>query len=383
MTALSAFTFEIDEPENAVQELIEQIGLHNLKSHSLGIINCSPAFVETGVVKAISAALPFEVTGCTTAGTASSGELGELMLSLLVLTSDNVDFSTGVTEPLTGELDSPIEAAWRKATAGKPEKPAMILAFGPFLKSVGGEAIVESINRISGRLPVFGTLAIDSTSDATDVATFLNGEAYPDALTFALLYGDIHPSFYMASIPDDKIQKQKGIITKSKDNILMEVNDTLLLTYVKGLGLKQEDDLWDRASFPFIIDYNDGTKPVARSIYNITTDGYAACGGFMPENSTIALGSLDFSDVLRTTSETVNTIMEEKEGSCLIMFACLYRFMMLGANTTAEMEKIQEEISGKRVYQFCYSGGEICPVYTEAGTTVNRFHNCTFIVCRL
>lgn len=383
LQAMSAFTFEIDDPDTAVAEITRQIDLKKLRAHSLGILTCSPAFIETGVVQAISEALPFDSIGCTTAGTAVAASLGELMLSLVVLTSDDLDFSIGCTESLENEQEAPIAAAWQEAVKGKDGKPAMMLVFAPFIINVGGEVFVETLSRINGGLPVFGTLAVDSTPQAVESKTFFKGKDSQTAMSFALLYGDVHPSFYVASIPDDKIQKQRGIITRSSGNILMEINNTPLIDYLKSLGLRQNGGTWESVTFPFIVDYNDGTKPVARSIYAITGEGYAVCGGFMPENATVSMGSLDFTDVIRSTSETVNTIMEQKQGSCLIMFACLYRFLMLGANTTAEMEAIQDVAAGKQEYQFSYSGGEMCPVYTGEGTTVNRFHNCTFIACRL
>ena len=72
--------------------------------------------------------------------------------------------------------------------------------------------------------------------------------------------------------------------------------------------------------------------------------------------------------------------------AALLLQAILLQFgglLVLGANTTAEMEKIREAAGSERGYQFCYSGGEICPVYTESGELINRFHNCSLIACLL
>ena len=57
------------------------------------------------------------------------------------------------------------------------------------------------------------------------------------------------------------------------------------------------------------------------------------------------------------------------------------RSVTLGIDQRAEGEKVRELIDGKMVYQLCYSGGEICPVYDENGKTTNRFHNFSFVVC--
>jgi hypothetical protein len=34
-------------------------------------------------------------------------------------------------------------------------------------------------------------------------------------------------------------------------------------------------------------------------------------------------------------------------------------------------------------FLFAYAGGEICPLYTQNGRLVNRFHNMTAIGCAL
>jgi hypothetical protein len=382
--SLTAFTFEIDNPDAAVAEILKQIDLSKLCKNSLGILTCYTEFLDTGVAGAVCKAMPFDVIGCTTAGSAVAGNFGDMMLSLMVMTSDDVFFTTGISGDLSAEQDAPIEAAYRKAAAAAPGNPAMILAFAPFIFNVGGEAIVESINKASGGILLFGALAIEATSDFNENQTIFNGTNSKVRLSFALLYGNIHPSFFIASIAEEKIQKQKGIITKSKGNILMEVNNMPVPAYLKSLGLREEIGSWETASFPFVLDYNDGTKPLGRSIYLITEDGCAACGGYMPENAAISLGAIDYADVLRTTGEAIQKILKNrKEASCLLMFACLTRYLVLGANTTAEMEKVRKLIAGAVDYQFAYAGGEICPVYTESGDTVNRFHNCTFIACLL
>jgi hypothetical protein len=138
----------------------------------------------------------------------------------------------------------------------------------------------------------------------------------------------IHLSL-LAPFPREKIKKQKAIITKAEGNILMELNDMPLSRYLEHSGLM---DAWvATVSFPLVIDYNDGTKPVLLS-------------------------------------------------SC---FSCLTRYPVLGMDTSAELEQVGPSIHNS-TYQFCYSGGEICPVYVEKNKgLVNRFHNCTLIACVL
>jgi len=376
----TAQTFEIDDTAAAADEILRQIDSAALLANSVGIISCFTDFVDSGAAKAVCEALPFDVIGITTTASAVPEDYGELMLSLLVLTSDDVEFRAGRTGSLMDDLDGPIEKAYKEAGEGKPEKPALMLTFAPFINTVGGEAIVDSINKVTGNIQLYGTFTTDSTSDFHLNQTIYRGEAFRDAVTFALLYGDIHPSYCVAAVPEEKIQKQKGIITKSKGNLLMEVNDMKVTDYLNSLGFDRSGGAWSTLFFPFVINYNDGTKPLVRSIYTITPEGYAACGGHMPEGSTLAIAGIDYADVIRTAKEALEGI-RSKKGDCLLLVACCTRYMVLGANSTAELKTVQDILGDSIGYQFSYSGGEICPVYTESGEPVNRFHNCTFTAC--
>ncbi|MDR1074048.1 MAG: FIST C-terminal domain-containing protein [Treponema sp.] len=385
MKTMTAFTFEIDDPDAAAAEILEQIDSTELRKNSLGILTCYTEFIDSGAVRAICAALPFDVIGMTTAGMAAPAAAGEMVLGLLVLTGDDVDFIAGAVELPGKDIDGPIYKAYGETCAKRPGQPVMAFAFAPYINDLGGEAVAVSLDKASGGIPIFGSLAIDSSADFSLNRSVYNGEDYKNTLAFALLYGNLRPSFFVTSFAEDKIQKQRGVVTKSKDNILMEVNNMPVIDYLQSIGIQKSDGAWAVSAFPFVIDYNDGTKPVARSIYLLTKEGYAACGGNIPENATLAVGGIDYSDVLRTTKETLEYVLKKKNdgASCLLMFSCLTRYFALEANSTAEMDTIKNILTDFPGYLFGYSGGEICPVYTEKGGAVNRFHNCTFIACLL
>lgn len=378
---MSAYTFEIDDAAMAVSEILAQLDVeHRLCAHAVGLMTCYDEFIETGVTKAISDALPFNIIGCSTMANASAGELGEMLLCLTVLTSDEVLFSAGVTQSLTEIQDAPLLAAYQAAREALPGEPAMMLLCGPVINQLGGELLVEKLDAISGGIPLFGTLGSNHRTDFIRSYTIFNGQSHNDTLAFALVYGPIHPSFFVTTIPGEKIQHQKAIITKAAGNILMEIDHMPVQAYLEHLGLM---DAWvTSVSFPFLIDYNDGTKPVLRSIYTFTPEGYAVCGGRMPIGTTLMLGDIDYADVVYTTGETVKQILQVPDRSCILMFSCLTRYVVLGPEPAAEMEQVRSSIHD-RAYHFCYSGGEICPVYNENGRLVNRFHNCTLIACVL
>ena len=100
--ALTAFTYEADDAKEAVEEILKQLDLeHNLLKYSVGFITCYLDFIKGGIVEALCADLPFEVIGCTTPMNGGPKAGDQILLTLMVLTSDSTEFATGISQPLT------------------------------------------------------------------------------------------------------------------------------------------------------------------------------------------------------------------------------------------------------------------------------------------
>ncbi len=382
---LTAFTDEVDDSELAVQDILTQLDIPNaLLRHSAGLLFCYADFVETGVVKALCDALPFAVVGCTTLTNGVPGGAGIAALSLAVLTSDDVRFSAVMSQPLTSaNLDANMREAFDRARGRRPETPALALAFAPMQLDVGSEAIAEAMFAAAGDTPVFGSVACDHTLELNTSYTFFNGKADAAAACMLLLYGDVQPRFFLKVISDEKIQKQKAIITGSEGSVLRKINGMPLMRYLEMLGVSKDNGIENIGVVPFIVKYTDGTPPVARAIYTITPEGHAICGGKMPVGSTLAVGRLDTDDILKTAGSTVAQALTGDRPSALLMLPCMARNMALGADFLAEMDVVRKTIGDTTPYLLAYAGGEICPDVRDDGNHINRFHNFTFIACSL
>ena len=384
VTMLTAFTDEVDEAEFAVQAILEQLDLPTRQlRYAAGLLFCSADFIETGVAKAVCEALPFDVIGCTSLANAAPGGAGMTVLSLSVLTSDTVRFSAVMSEPLTFGLDATIRSAFAKARSGEPEQPALVLAFPPLQMEIGSEAIAEALFTVAGDIPVFGQIGCDHTPELNKTATLFNGRAETTSLPLLFLYGDVTPRFFLKIISDDKIQKQKAIITASEDSVLREVNGMPLMRYMEMLGVSKNNGIENIGVVPFIVKPPDGASPVARAIYTITDEGYAVCAGKMPEGATLTVGRLDRDDVLKTAGDTTTQAVQAGRPDCVLIFSCMSRNMALGADYLAEAEVVRAAMGGTCPYLLSYAGGEICPDVNDRGERSNRFHNFTFIACTL
>lgn len=376
--SFSATTREIDDPQVAVAEVLAALDLdNNLLKNSLAIVFCYPDFEETGVLKAVCDALPFDSIGSTTCLCATGDDCDQLMLLVTVLTSDDCDFKTSLI-PIDEKYEQSIEFSLSELLSRPGDKPSLFLGYLPLIYRISGDMILAAIDRATCSIPFFGMLATDNTPDFTDSKTIYNGEAFREAVALGALCGNVKFSFKVASIDEKKARKQKAIITKSDGAILIGVNGKPALEYLEEIGMKKNELV--TGIIPIIVDHGDGTKPIIRDIYAITPEGYAICGGTMPEGATLSIGRLDVEDVLSTTEEIMKTFAER---DCTILsYSCVARYYMLGANIKAEADKVKEA-SIEAKYQFVYSGGEICPLVDADGKLKNYSHSYTNVFCKL
>jgi hypothetical protein len=382
---LSAFTEEIDDIELAVSDILRQIAGKELLAHSIGLVSCVPAFLETGAYAAIVEALPFDIVGQTTiaAGAPGSGDLD--ILSLLVLSSDDLDFTIGLTEPISTENEGVIAASYHQLLAQTSDKPpvSLILAYAPLLLTVGGDYFVRAFDEASGGIPLFGSLAVDNTIDYHTSQVFYQTEAYADRIAYVLVHGATKPQFFQATIPDDKIVRGTGVVTASDGNIVKEIDGAPALQFLLSKGLATDDngDIQGLNSFPYIVDYNDGTDPVIRVIFAVTPEGHAVCLGDIPEGSTLSIGYFDDAEILKSTAAKLNQLPADSAIDAVLIFSCIGRYLTLGFDPAREIEATRERLDRTGIpYTFTYSGGEICPLrsHINSEALTNRFHNSTF-----
>ena len=384
MKLINAKTLELDDPVAAVAEILDQLDLAgNALKNSVGFLTCSFEFVESGIVKSVCEALPFDVAGCTTLANANNSDGGTMLLCLSVLTADDCQFAAAVTNPLKNGLEAEVGASAQKAAASLGEPTKMALAFLPMF-GVGGEIMLTALDKALQGAPIFGTVACDfDTASYSNTYVIYNGQFYKDCLSFLLVSGNVNPKFVVTSTSEQNLRKQEAVITSSKGHLLRAVNGITAKDYFESIGLIAGKGIEGMSSIPFVVDYNDGTQAVSRAIYGLNEDGSAVCGGLMPEGGTLYIGRMDEEDILLTAETSSKTLLLKEELNGVIMFPCLGRNMVLAIDPMAEINTVRSIFGDAAPWHLAYSGGECCPVYGICGNLKNRFHNFTFIGCAI
>jgi len=383
MKLLNACTLELDEPSIAVSEILEQLNLEkNALKHSAGFLTCSYDFVEMGIARAICDALPFDVVGCTTLANAVNKEAGTMLLCLTVLTADDCRFTAALSGSIREDLDEAVQDTAQKAKSDLGEAVQMALVFLPMF-GLGGEIMLRALDKALEGAPIFGTVACDyDTAEYSNTYVIYNGEHYKDCLSFLLIAGNVNPRFIVTATSEQNLKRQQAVITSSDGCVLKKVNNMTARGYLESVGLVTGRGVEGLSSVPFMVDYNDGTQPVARAIYyGLNEDGSAVCGGIMPEGSTLYIGRMDIEDIFLTAENSLKDLLKSGSLDGIIMFPCLGRNMVSAIDPLAEINIVKKLAGDSVPWHLAYSGGECCPVYTRDGKPANRFHNFTFIGC--
>jgi len=384
------YTYEIDNPEQAFNEIERQLKSKiTLMKNSVGIMLCDPDFIDSGVVADLCKRFSFPVAGVTTSSQAVNDQAGDLMLTLMVLTSDDVEFAVGMTDPLdNGDMSVSIGDAIEQAKTTSVLPLAMAMVFPPLLDDYPGDAYVEAFEKYCCKIPVFGTIAIDDSITFERSMSIFNGRSDHASLSFILMFGNVNPRFALATVSKKKLLPYTGEITRSEGAKVTEINDLPVREYFESIGLARNGVLHEGVQFiPFMMDITkaedyDGV-PVVRALYKFDEDGAALCRGNMYEKSVFTLGSCSMEDVLETTLERVGSINEMDNVQAVIMFSCIVRRMAFGVNPLVEAEGIRGLLKPETPFIMGYSGGEICPTSVREHIASNRFHNYSFIACVL
>jgi len=388
----SAFIEEIDDVDAAVTDLLDQLDLENsLMKNKIGILHCYHEFIDSGVVKAISEKIPFDIIGITVPYICIPGQASSMGLMLNILTSDDVEFITKISEPIDiggGNLKQSMEklCSGISSKIQNNENPKMLMAYAPFMHvlMINADEFVDNISTAFPNTPVFGGFAFSEEIDFSNCYLLYNGESYDRSAGLIALTGNVEPSFLTISVPEQNIIGELATATKSSGNILHEINGMSVEDYVISMGfVEKKGELEKMYSTPMIAKLADGTLIVRVCIGG---DGFggAVMGGHVPEGSKIGFTMLEFMDTITTSSEIAKKTLDILDGRNIIVYTCMARLEFLGANQRElESKTICDILDGSGSYYLAYTGGEIFPHKFTDGRCINNLQNFSVVVCVL
>jgi len=400
---LNAYTQELDDSGKAVREILETLDIKNsLLKNSVALLFCHVNFIETGITEAVSKSLPFDVLGCTSryfglpvkttaGGGTSSVEAsieGGVMLTVTILTSDDIKFSAGISGPFNEKnVEECVKDLYQRMSHGEP--PSLVFAFPPTMLNVPADIMAASLDRAAGGVPVFGSVALDMSTHIQHPRTFYKAGSgspaecgiYNDRMALLLFRGSVKPRFFHSSFPENSILSWDAVITEAAGHRIISINNRPALAFLKDQGFLQ-DGTHDVMVYPLVVEYPNGETNVV-VIQDLGPDGQLICSMNVQTGGSLNIGAITADSVLESAKSIAQELKKNGDGSGFFMFSCFLRNMVLGGSSKEELEMVQRELDGySGSWLFINSGGELCPGYTENGETVNKFHQYALIACK-
>jgi hypothetical protein len=381
-----AFTKEIDNPEAASAEISAQIKDRiELLQNTVGVVNCHMAFLETGALKAICDALPFPVCGFTTSingggpsEVAATGS-GELFLTMMVLTSDEIQFSISVSDKITpgGDYEKALSSAFSDETA-----PALVCVTAPTISLIPGDDLVDTFDKILPGVPLFGGYAVDDSPRYNEnVFAIANGESYTDRAVFLKIFGDVKPLFYSASLSRDKIKDQFAVVTESKGTEIITLNNRPVTEFLEATGLSEALlEAGIVTNFALIIEDPETKTYYARAMLHLTPEKTLICGGTIPQGVHLRIGQFDKGDTIASGKSAADLAFMGK-ARAFIAISSISRATILGSDIFHGIDTVRKAADGAP-FVMGYVAGEICAHFVD-GKYINRFNNQSFNACVL
>jgi hypothetical protein len=383
---LTAYTEEIDDVEAAVSSLLEQLEPDkNLLKNSTALIHCYYEFAESGVVEELDRRLGIPTVGTTTMALGVPGFIGDMALSVTVLTSNDIRFSLDVSDPvISSDISKPVTDVYKKVTEGFDSKPSLLFVFPPLLKDAGqgGDVFTAELDKAAGgEIPLFGTLPITNEIGEEMSCVLCRGKYYKSSMALLAFYGDVKPKFYTVAVVEQALNTKRAKITESKLNVIKSINDIPVSEYLNTIGLSTFSVL---NNIPIVIHAEDGSK-VFRAALAIQNDGSLVLTGMIPENADVSFSSITDTNIVESTEKLMANIMKEcgtGEHGGFLIYACCSRFWILGSLWKEEPGKSAAFIRNIS-WHFVYSGGEVFPSILAGGKVSNHLQNYSVIVCVL
>lgn len=374
-----AHSIEIDT-DDALQEVLEQCDA------TLGSLMAQAGILFVGIdheyeliLENINAKYPgIELIGGTTDGELSSVHgYTDDSISLMLFSSDQLEFKAGVAESITDETSKTVQQAADLVKVQLRKGPEMCFVIPTGLTASGDKVVKGFQSSLGDNLPIFGGGAGDQWRFG-DTFQFCNATVYKDSVPFLLIAGPILYSFGIETgwIPIGK----QAIVTDSTDHVVEKIGDDDALEFYKrhlGESILQGDG-GIIGEYPLaVFDENEERFYLRAPIFEAGSGSLRFLGD-VPQGATVQITHSTRDKILDATKVSVNSSVKDYPGTApagAICLSCAARKQVLGTRVEEEYNAFKEKFPDIPVAGF-YTYGEISPL--QKGH-VSRYHNETFV----
>lgn len=335
--------------------------------NTLVLAFCSPKYIDhPEVLSYLTKKFPHSIiTGCSGSGEILNSHIHDDSIAAIAIKFTHSTIKL-VHKDLQSGVDSKVMGLELAKMLNAPQlKGALILSEG--LKT-NGSHLIEGFNSgiDSLKVVVSGGLAGDG-SDFKKTWVLYNGIAETNKVVAIGMFGD-KLQFGHGSQGGWDIFGSERLITKSKDNVLFEIdNQPALKLYKEYLGERASDLPASGLLFPLQIRQNQESKfRLVRTILAVNeADQSLTFAGNMPEGYLAQLMRANFDRVIDGAAEAATMakkcVRSDAQISCVIAVSCVGRRLVLGERAEEEIEALAESFGKNTSIIGFYSYGELSP----------------------
>lgn len=376
----------------AAQEAITALGDAPIQ---LVIVFASVAYDQQKLIDGVRS-----VTGdALLVGTSTAGEITALgstsreSAAVMLISSTTCTFVAAVGEHISADARA---AGKRVADALRTQTPMKLVSCMIFPDSLTGNGadIIRGVEDSLGHgfSIVGGSSADDFRFEKT--YQYLNGTVYSDAVVGVGILGQVHVGvgvrhgWLPVGVP--------RTVTKAEGSVLYEIDgQPAIRMYEDYFGAAEVAQLRRERLAQLAVRYPLGMRTgldgdvLIRDPLTVRDDGAIVCAAEVPQGVEIQLMLGNQDEAIRVAEDAALdacSYLPEKKPEAVIMFSCISRYKLLGAQTDAEITAVQKIIGKDTPLIGFYTygeqaphSGEICAI--DACNTV--FHNGSIVMCAL
>lgn len=318
-----------------------------------------------------------QLIGCTTDGeiTSATGFI-EDSLSLLLLSSDTVQFATAIATDLSKNANQALKTAYLEARRQLRHQPTCAFVFPDGVTTNGVDLGAALHGAFGHSFPVFGGSAGDHYL-FTASFQFFGEEVHSDAAPMLIIAGPLQlaSAIRIGPIP----MGPHFHLGRHHNNVVYEIDGRKAIDfYQEHLGAYRSEF----SEFPLAV-YEEGHDHYClRDPYQVDEqDGSLLFVGTFPNTCTVRMTLVSRDDVLQAAQQATSAVLSafHQPPEVILIFPCTWIRHILGSRTNETFAPLRHSERTIPFFGFyCY--GEIAP--WRLGEP-SRFHNDTYVIVAL
>lgn len=316
------------------------------------------------------------ITGCSTSGEICGTEVTDDTLIATLVEFEKTKLKSYSIDITTADKSYELGAELIKKFDTKELVHIFVLSDG---LNINGSKLVEGMRSVTpSNISITGGLAGDGANFSETYVIDSNGNPTSKVVTAVGFYGDNISIGYGSLGGWDSFGIDR-LVTKSKDNVLYELDNTPALSLYKSFLGEQAANLPSSGLlFPLSLRSNADSTPVVRTILGIDENNQSLTfAGDIPEGSYVRLMKANFDRLIDGAEEAAKVSLNGSSPDFAILISCVGRKLVLKQMVEEEVEAVQGVIGENSKITGFYSYGEIAPFMKEAKC---ELHNQTMTI---